>query len=66
MTPTPMARNRRLIIIDDNRTIHEDFRKILNPAAAPSELLQARALLFGGAVHSAPIEPFELDFADQG
>ncbi|HQX07238.1 MAG TPA: response regulator [Zoogloea sp.] len=66
MTPTPMARNRRLIIIDDNRTIHDDFRKILIPAAAPSELLQARALLFGGAVHSAPIEPFDLDFADQG
>jgi signal transduction histidine kinase len=63
----PMIKcNRRIIIIDDNRKIHEDFRKILMPAAVPLALQQARAALFGGAAPKAPDEPFELDFADQG
>ena len=26
--------NRRILIVDDNRAIHEDFRKILGRAAA--------------------------------
>lgn len=60
------ARNRRIIVIDDNRTIHEDFRKILIPAAAPSGLQQARAALFGDSPISPTVEPFDLDFADQG
>ena len=61
-----IERNRRILIIDDNRKIHEDFRKILMPAAAPLALQQARAALFGGAAAKAADEPFELDFADQG
>lgn len=66
MSRPMIERNRRMIVIDDNRTIHEDFRKILMPAAASSGLQQARMALFGGAAPKAPDEPFELDFADQG
>ena len=66
MTLPTTARNRRIIVIDDNRTIHEDFRKILIPAAAPSGLQQARATLFGDTPISPTVEPFDLDFADQG
>ena len=66
MTMPMIKSNRRIIIIDDNRKIHEDFRKILMPAAAPLALQQARAALFGGTAPKAPDELFELDFSDQG
>ncbi len=66
MTLAINSRNRRIIVIDDNRTIHEDFRKILIPAVVPSDLQQARAALFGERVESSTVEPFALDFADQG
>ena len=33
--------NRRILIIDDNRAIHEDFTKILGPAEAPNSNLTA-------------------------
>ena len=66
MTMPMIKCNRRIIIIDDNRKIHEDFRKILMPAAAPLALQQARAALFGGTAPKAPDELFELEFADQG
>jgi signal transduction histidine kinase len=60
-------RNRRIIIIDDNRTIHEDFQKILLPQLAPKGLQEARAALFGGQEPTpVPLDQFELDFADQG
>ena len=34
-------KNRRVLIIDDNRSIHDDFRKILCPATAGEEALDA-------------------------
>jgi CheY-like chemotaxis protein len=58
--------NRRILVIDDNLAIHEDFRKILAATAASDELDQAGASLFDEdpvAVHG---ESFELRFADQG
>lgn len=59
--------NRRIIVVDDNRAIHEDFRKILVPQTALSGLQQARASLFkGNAALPMTAEPFDLDFADQG
>ena len=67
MTTPAGERNRRIIIIDDNRTIHEDFQKILVPQSAQADLQQARAALFKrGAAVQATAEPFHLDFADQG
>jgi PAS domain S-box-containing protein len=59
--------NRRILVIDDNRSIHEDFRKILQrrPEARP-ELADTKAILFGeSTVNSPPIE-FEIDSAFQG
>ena len=31
MNNLPAEKNRRILIIDDNRAIHDDFRKILSP-----------------------------------
>jgi signal transduction histidine kinase len=67
MTADSKERNRRIIIIDDNRTIHEDFRKILVPEFAQPALQQAREALFKrGTTSPVSTEPFQLDFADQG
>lgn len=67
MTTESTERNRRILIIDDNRTIHEDFRKILVLQSALAGLQQARAALFKSeAAPQIQAELFELDFADQG
>ena len=58
--------NRRILVIDDNVSIHEDFRKILVPSKDSNLLDQARAALFGEAPSLRPQEHFELEFADQG
>ncbi len=48
MTPHGNARNHRLLIVDDNPAIHEDFAKILVQRQVSSgELEQAEASLFG-------------------
>ena len=51
MTGTmPAGRNRRILVIDDNRAIHDDFRKILSPTIATAAALDAtEAALFGQA-----------------
>jgi predicted signal transduction protein with EAL and GGDEF domain len=61
-----VAPNRRILIVDDNRAIHEDFRKILGRAAGTRDELHALdAELFGTVAESAE-EAFELDSAYQG
>ncbi len=62
MSSTP---NRRILLIDDLPSIHEDFRKILCGGAARTELDDAEARLFGRAPPSRPAA-FELDCASQG
>jgi two-component system, NtrC family, sensor kinase len=58
--------NRRILLVDDMPTIHEDFRKILVPqTAAKSALEAAKAALFDDEVKVAEA-PFELDSAYQG
>ena len=43
-----ILQNRRILLVDDMPTIHEDFRKILVPqSASKSALDAARAALFG-------------------
>jgi signal transduction histidine kinase len=60
------VQNRRILLVDDMPTIHEDFRKILlPPSAAKSALEAAKAALFDDEVKAAEI-PFELDSAYQG
>lgn len=58
--------NRRVLLVDDMPTIHEDFRKILLPPSAGSSSLHAnKAILFGEAA-GAGLPPFRLDSAFQG
>jgi signal transduction histidine kinase len=56
----------RVLIIDDNLSIHEDFRKILQPGTETQGLDEARASLFGGESFQKALVRFELDYADQG
>lgn len=63
-TPTP---NHRILLIDDNRAIHEDFRKIFSIASAeasPADL--AEAALFGKELPSNGCRVFDIDSAYQG
>ena len=64
---------RRILVIDDNEAIHEDFRNILGPGLKSATALSAaEAALFGEAsntdsmseIGAAPA--FEIDFASQG
>ena len=60
-------RNNRILIVDDNPAIHEDFRKILLGAAKNNrELDEMESVLFDRPVTSAPVTVFELDSAYQG
>ena len=67
MSDLPEGKNRRVLIIDDNRAIHEDFRKILAPASLTGLALETEeGMMFGtldGAVHRTE---FEVDSAWQG
>jgi CheY-like chemotaxis protein len=63
MNPHP---NKRILIVDDNEDIHDDFRRILQPRVDTSELDDLEAMLLG----EAPVTPrppaFELASAYQG
>src|SRR5271170_2075912 len=60
-------KNNRILVIDDNRAIHEDFRKILlKPANAPSDLAEDEAALFGDTASPFQLPTFEIDSAYQG
>lgn len=60
------ATNRRILLIDDTPTIHEDFRKVLcRTAAQTSDLDDVEAALFGTETRAADLG-FELDSAYQG
>ncbi|MGH7146575.1 MAG: diguanylate cyclase [Nitrospiraceae bacterium] len=61
-----MDANNRILVIDDNKAIHEDFRKILQAKAGEESIDQARTALFGDPPLLRAIERFELDCADQG
>ncbi len=51
--------HRRILVIDDNPSIHDDFRKILVPHTETSdELMAAEAAFFGDVV--APVIPNEI------
>jgi PAS domain S-box-containing protein len=59
--------NRRVLLVDDLATIHEDFRKILKASSAGSNLDQAAMKLFGEpAGPTSSSLGFELDSAYQG
>jgi diguanylate cyclase (GGDEF)-like protein len=59
--------NRRVLVIDDNASIHSDFRKVLCPSAPSATLTSAEAALFGAPGESAEQrQSFEVDSALQG
>lgn len=58
--------NRRILVIDDNLAIHEDFRKILADSTDSAHLDEAEASLFDEAPVPAYGKSFEVSFADQG
>jgi signal transduction histidine kinase len=58
--------NRRILVIDDNRSIHQDFRKILCSEANHKGVDEAEAALFGEGTSSDAVEAFEVESAYQG
>jgi CheY-like chemotaxis protein len=60
-------KNRRILVIDDNRAIHADFRKILTRRIAGEEDLMANESLLFGQTESRLARPlFQIDSAYQG
>jgi PAS domain S-box-containing protein len=72
LQPLEMPAANRILIVDDNETIHGDFRKILMPAAdSEAQLRNAESLLFGeksdaAQARSATAPIYRLDSAMQG
>jgi PAS domain S-box-containing protein len=70
MKPATIERNLRILVIDDNRAIHDDFRKILCANTARGDALeQAENILFDGVEETAKVSKrlsFEIDSAFQG
>src|SRR5437588_9987156 len=67
MASNPLP-TRRVLVLDDNRAIHDDFRKILggNTGGGSAELLAAERLLLGEALAATPRPTFQIDTALQG
>ena len=57
----------RILVIDDNPAIHQDFQKILAPGPPNASLLTARAKLFGKQepLNDQPMS-FQVESAEQG
>jgi len=63
----PPSPNRRILVIDDNRTIHQDFRKLLCPPRSLDLTLDSmEATLFGPPAKPEQSLHFEMDSAYQG
>ncbi len=57
----------RILVIDDNAAIHDDFRKVLCPAAAPpTALSDAAARLFKRQPTPSRQAVYEVDAAERG
>ena len=67
MTSTIDKLNKRILVIDDNPAIHEDFRKILTKKTSNKiDLSKMEADIFGFKKETACSQYFELDCALQG
>jgi two-component system sensor histidine kinase/response regulator len=59
--------NNRILVIDDNRAIHADIRKILMPSSHLSnELEKDESLLFGSEAAKFRLPDYQIDSAYQG
>jgi PAS domain S-box-containing protein len=66
-TPTAAPPSPRILIVDDNPAIHEDFRKILGEQVpAVSRLTELESRLFGAPATPVKRASFRLDSAFQG
>jgi two-component system, sensor histidine kinase and response regulator len=57
--------NRKILVIDDNRAIHDDFRKILADPWASLQLAEMESALFGTEPET-PCDHYAVDSAYQG
>jgi signal transduction histidine kinase len=65
--PVGFGDNNRILVVDDNPAIHEDFRKVLCDRHEPSQkLLDAEALIFGSREPANTAPRFDLTSARQG
>ena len=62
----PEQPNRHILVVDDNRVIHDDFLKILQPQVEPDVVLRTRAALFGESSHVTRRDSYQVDCVDQG
>ena len=59
--------NRRILVIDDNHAIHDDFRKILGSNSGSGKALDAaESALFGEPEAKVSVAEFSVDSAFQG
>lgn len=59
--------HRRILVIDDNQAIHEDFRKVLGPQSEENTaFFEAESILFGHVAPASAVAGFEIDSAFQG
>lgn len=56
--------NLKVLVIDDNPSIHEDFKKVLHAGVAENMLQEARSSLFGEDQAIQVSEHFQVDCAD--
>ena len=67
MTPLSVPANLRVLVVDDNPSIHEDFRRILSPGPGSLDLDADAAALFGSSADVSPgVASFEVECAHQG
>jgi diguanylate cyclase (GGDEF)-like protein len=66
MTDTAAPSKPRVLVIDDNRAIHDDFRKIFGSADEGSALLAAERALLGEVSAPAAHPSFDIEAALQG
>jgi PAS domain S-box-containing protein len=62
-----LQKNRRILVIDDNESIHKDFREILESSDSDTAVLdEAKAAILGTTAKTSQPEGFEIDSALQG
>lgn len=67
MNPLQLVTNRRILAVDDNPTIHEDFRKILASSSPGDDRLDdLESAIFEADNQADAREGFEIDSAFQG
>lgn len=66
MNHLSIKRNRRVLVIDDNRAIHADFKKIFASTDSHSPLDVAETALFGSPAKTKEDSPFLVESAYQG